>query len=139
MREILSKVPIWGAIISAPPLSTWKRKNRLKKIIIICHHEFRCKFLVLISLQFCILMCEFCQMTWTFQNLISLKKYLILDLQKVQPQVSQPKKIGALLKGSKERGFPFPLGGVPFIRGVSLRAVKGWLAPKQLPLKSVST
>ncbi len=29
-------------------------------------------------------MCEFCQMTWTLQNLISSQKYLILDLQKGQ-------------------------------------------------------
>ncbi len=83
MHEISSQEPIWGAIISSPPpLNTWKRKKVCFKIVIICYHEFRCKFLVLYSLQFWVLMWEFCQMTWTFQNLISSQKYQISDLQK---------------------------------------------------------
>jgi len=70
MREISSQLPIWGAIISSPPLKYLKEKKKLFQIVLVCHHEFRCKFLVLSSLQFWLLMCEFCQMTWTSQNLI---------------------------------------------------------------------
>ena len=37
-------------------------------------------------------MCEFCQMTWTFQNLILSQKYLILDLQKGQIKSASSKE-----------------------------------------------
>jgi hypothetical protein len=78
-----SQEPIRRAAISSPPSTQLKEKKDFFKTVPICHREFKCNFLVLYGLQFLLLVGEFCQMTWTFQNLILSQNQQYVELKKL--------------------------------------------------------